>query len=423
MQDLRRGLLRARGFALFIGVCNSPAERDAVIEVLDESMVGVKVEVARVGSGCVDVLEDVVKQVDPSGSGPLMVVDLEKAVGADDQDHAIFQSLNLKRPEWPGRLNRPVVLWVPEYLIGLLGRKSPDFLDWRSDTLHFPMVEEREMRALGSEAWREGKGAGLGVEHRRERVAELSARLMLPYDGADAVVTLARAGWLAEMWGHLRMLGDWDGAERAYQEAAELYRDLLERGEGSQRGGDRSLAVAAFNFGNLLYEKGDLAGAKGCFERAMKIDEAAYGAEHPAVARDVNNIGNVLKALGDLAGAKGCLERALRIDEAAYGAEHPEVARDVNNLGSVLQALGDLEGAKGCFERALRIDEAAYGAEHPDVARDVNNLGSVLQALGDLAGAKGCFERALRIFVKFLGEEHPKTRLVRGNLEGVMGKR
>jgi tetratricopeptide (TPR) repeat protein len=41
---------------------------------------------------------------------------------------------------------------------------------------------------------------------------------------------------------------------------------------------------------------------------------------------DVNNLGGVLQALGDLAGAKACYERALRIDEAAFGPDHPNVA-------------------------------------------------------------------------------------------------
>jgi tetratricopeptide (TPR) repeat protein len=81
-------------------------------------------------------------------------------------------------------------------------------------------------------------------------------------------------------------------------------------------------------------------------------------------------------------------EQALRIDEAAYGTDHPEVARDVNNLGGVLKALGDLVGAKECCERAMGIDEAAYGPDHPKVAIDVNNLGSVLQNQGDLVGER-----------------------------------
>ncbi|MFN8398810.1 MAG: toll/interleukin-1 receptor domain-containing protein [Anaerolineales bacterium] len=171
--------------------------------------------------------------------------------------------------------------------------------------------------------------------------------------------------------------------------------------------------------GYHIKELADYAGAKAAYERALKIDEAAFGPDHPNVAIRVNNLGSVLKALGDHAGAKAAFERALKIDEAAFGPDHPNVAIRVNNLGSVLKALGDHAGAKAAFERALKIDEAAFGPDHPKVAIDVNNLGGVLKALGDHAGAKAAFERALKIFEKFLPPEHPNIQIVRGNLESL----
>ena len=103
----------------------------------------------------------------------------------------------------------------------------------------------------------------------------------------------------------------------------------------------------------------------------------------------------MLQDLGDLAGARAAFERALSIDENAFGPKHPNVAIDVNNLGSVLQDLGDLPGARAAYERALAIDERVFGPQHPDVARDLWNLGYTLEQQGDLAMAKGHYERAL----------------------------
>ncbi len=173
------------------------------------------------------------------------------------------------------------------------------------------------------------------------------------------------------------------------------------------------------SLGYHLHDVADYTGARDAYERALRIDKAVFGPDHPNVARDVNNLGGVLQALGDLEGARAAFERALRIDKAVFGPDHPNVATDVNNLGSVLQDLGDLEGARAAFERALRIDEAVFGPDHPNVARDVNNLGSVLQDLGDLQGARAAFERALRILEKRLPPDHPHIRIVRGNLEKV----
>ena len=93
----------------------------------------------------------------------------------------------------------------------------------------------------------------------------------------------------------------------------------------------------------------------------------------------MNNLGGVLQDLGDLKGSRENLERALGIDEAVYGPDHPSVARDVNNLGVVLHALGDLKGARENFERALAILRRVYGEEH-------SKTQSVLRSLKALEG-------------------------------------
>ena len=165
--------------------------------------------------------------------------------------------------------------------------------------------------------------------------------------------------------------------------------------------------------------RADFAGAKAAFERALAIDEKAFGPDHPEVATTVNNLGRVLQDESDLPGAKAAFERALAIFEKCFGPDHPNVATCVNNLGRVLRQEGDLVGAKAAYSRALAIDEKAFGPDHPEVATDVNNLGRVLQDQGDLAGARQAFKRALAIFEKCFGLDHPSTRTVRANLAAV----
>jgi len=232
--------------------------------------------------------------------------------------------------------------------------------------------------------------------------------------------------------------------------------------ETAERAGLEDAANLWNSLGYRLNRVTDLAGARAAYERALAIDERAFGPDHPEVATDVNNLGSVLKALGDLAGARAAFERALAIDERAFGPDHPNVARDVNNLGdvlrdlgdlaearaafrrvsdilaktlplerqhvastwnnlgSVLQDLGDLAGARAAFERALAIDERTFGPDHPNVATDVNNLGSVLQGLGDLAGARAAFERALAIDERAFGPDHPNVAIRVNNLGSVL---
>ena len=180
------------------------------------------------------------------------------------------------------------------------------------------------------------------------------------------------------------------------------------------------VATLLNNLGTMLQDLGDLEGAREKIERALRIGEAAYGPDHPDVAVRLSNLGLVLQALGDQEGAREKIERALRIGEAAYGPDHPNVAIYLNNLGLVLTVLGDLEGARENTERALRIDEAAHGPDHTNVATYLGNLGKVLQDLGDLEGARENTERALRIRRTSLGDDHPKTVTTKGNLEGIL---
>jgi Tfp pilus assembly protein PilF len=68
----------------------------------------------------------------------------------------------------------------------------------------------------------------------------------------------------------------------------------------------------------------------------LRIAEAAHRPDHPDVANNLNNLGSVLYAQGDLAGARSCAQRSLRILETAYGPEHPSTLTVRENL----EALG-----------------------------------------------------------------------------------
>ena len=223
-----------------------------------------------------------------------------------------------------------------------------------------------------------------------------------------------RAGRLFNLLGHhLHEVADHAGAWQAFERALCIDEAVF--------GPDHpNVAIRVNNLGSVLHDLGDLAAARQAYERALHIDETVFGPDHPKVARDVNNLGSVLRTLGDLAGARQAYERALHIDEAVFGPDHPNVAIRVNNLGSVLHDLGDLAAARQAYERALHIDETVFGPDHPKVARDVNNLGSVLRTLGDLAGARQAYERALHIDEAVFGPDHPNVAIRVNNLGSVL---
>ncbi len=77
--------------------------------------------------------------------------------------------------------------------------------------------------------------------------------------------------------------------------------------------------------------------------------------------------------------------RALEIDEASYGPDHPNVARDLNNLALLLKTTNRLEEAEPLFRRGLQIlieFERRTGHEHPNFCSGLANYRGFLQALG-----------------------------------------
>ena len=131
----------------------------------------------------------------------------------------------------------------------------------------------------------------------------------------------------------------------------------------------------------------------------------------------------MLDAKALLAEAEPLMRRALAIDEASFGSEHPNVAIRLNNLAQLLKATNRLAEAEPLMRRALAIDEASFGAEHPNVARDLNNLARLLEDTNRVAEAEPLMRWALAIVFEFerrTGFEHPNGCVVSGNYRGLL---
>jgi hypothetical protein len=105
----------------------------------------------------------------------------------------------------------------------------------------------------------------------------------------------------------------------------------------------------------------------------------------------------MLEATNRLAEAEPLYRRALKIDEASYGPDHPRVAGARNNLGSLFHATNRFAEIEPLHRRALTIFETSLGADHPDTVTIRKNL-AVLEAVQGSMGhtdrpKKGFFDR------------------------------
>jgi len=93
----------------------------------------------------------------------------------------------------------------------------------------------------------------------------------------------------------------------------------------------------------------------------------------------------LLKATNRLAEAEPLMRRALAIDEASYGPDHPDVATALNNLVSLLYATNRLAEAEPLTRRQLEIFlkfTVATGHQHPFLQKSIDNYVALLQQMG-----------------------------------------
>jgi tetratricopeptide (TPR) repeat protein len=171
--------------------------------------------------------------------------------------------------------------------------------------------------------------------------------------------------------------------------------------------------------GLYLHDRARYAEAEPLYQRALAIDEQAYGPDHAEVATDLNNLAALYRAQGKYAEAEPLIKRSLAIREKALGPGHPDVATTVNNLAVVYCDRGKYAEAEPLIKRSLAIREKALGPDHPEVATSLNNLAFLYKIQGKDGEAELLYQRALAIFEKALGPDHPDLAASLNNVGGL----
>jgi tetratricopeptide (TPR) repeat protein len=176
--------------------------------------------------------------------------------------------------------------------------------------------------------------------------------------------------------------------------------------------------------GTIFNRQERYAEARPYFEKAIAIEEAGLGPDHPSLGAVLSNLGNVLGAQEDVDAARKSYERSIAIYEKAYGPHHPMVAVPLNNLANLLSDHGHPDEARQLYLRAIAIWEASIGADTPNVAMSLNSLGSNALDQGHYDEAWRYLERARAIWRRTLEPNHPDLGMVEMNLgEVVLNKK
>lgn len=190
-------------------------------------------------------------------------------------------------------------------------------------------------------------------------------------------------------------------ALRPAREILDIYRRLL---------GPEStyIAVAANQYGQLLYHVGQYADAETQFRAALKIVRKVMGEDHPNTASLYGNLALSLEKQNKDEEAQRLYEASLKITIRLRGESHPATAVAYNNLAGNLDRKARFGDAERLYRKAMAILRSV-GENSDLLATACNNLALNLKKQGKYVEAESLGQEALKIRHKVLGGDHPDT--------------
>lgn len=221
------------------------------------------------------------------------------------------------------------------------------------------------------------------------RAHERALALQRAAQGPEAPATAAT---LAALGLNLALDGRIADARTAFARAERL----VERSPGQDRRARYLLYRAAFE-----RSRGELAEARAMAEEAVRLREAAYGADAAETARARTTFAGVLADLGERASARRLLESAIAVLERERERTGQLFARA--RLAALEREDGRPEAGRGHATLALRQARALFG-DGPTTIELLAELGRIERAAGRIEPALAHFSEAARLAEAALGE-------------------
>jgi tetratricopeptide (TPR) repeat protein len=152
------------------------------------------------------------------------------------------------------------------------------------------------------------------------------------------------------------------------------------------------------NVGRCLHATGAVDAAAASLRGTLADAKGALDAGDLEIASIQNNFGSVLRDLGDLAGAREQHEAALLIKQAGGSAR--DVATTLYDLGRVLYDMNELDQALDRFAAAVEIMERTLPDDHRQLAEARVRLGLACRRVGRTAEGNAELERGRSVLAR-----------------------
>lgn len=133
------------------------------------------------------------------------------------------------------------------------------------------------------------------------------------------------------------------------------------------------------------------------------------GPDDPRLANTLNDLGVLYGMQNRDIEAEPLFERALAINEKAFGRQHPSVVLALQNLSVIYASQNKFSEAQRAARESLEISLQLFGAYHPRIGSVCRTLATVYALQGKYEKAERFTERSIVILENTLGERHPET--------------
>ena len=202
-------------------------------------------------------------------------------------------------------------------------------------------------------------------------------------------------------------------ARGEFAEAERLLRDALASAERVVPRDAHALAAALNALGLLCKDLARWDEARGHYERALGLLEAADASPHD-IATLWHNLGGIAHARGDFVAGEAAARRGLAIRRAAGGGAR-SIAADEVALAALLDGLGRYDEAERLYRGAIAVFESDP-VDELELAVTLGGLGAQYARRGLHADAVRLLGRAVELKRRTIGPAHPDTALTLHNL-------
>ena len=202
---------------------------------------------------------------------------------------------------------------------------------------------------------------------------------------------------------------------RLQEAKAELERALETRKQ--QLGADSpEVAQTLMNLGSVAFDSGDHIAAETHFRDSLSIQEQLGRASSGDAATAMLELANLLSHLGRYEESIDLLQRALQIDRAALGDDHPRTIMEAHSLAYALQMEGDFAAAEPLFKDSNERIRRTLGPDHPYTIDMLSNYARFLRRRGNIEQAEPLFREVVEYNIRTRGTAHPNVGTARANL-------